>query len=393
MKVLTLSSLFPSTEDPLTAPFIGERTDGLSQFCEVRVVSPAPSSNFKPMIRNAAFRHHSIVRPTYLAFPTWLKGMDGLSLYSYVLPTVRRIKRLFPFDIIDAHWSFPEGYAAVMLGKELDVPVSITVRGSDVNRFLKDWRFRRRVREALSQGACCIAVSSKLRDVALSEGVSQNKFYVVRNGVNTGLFHPSPRREARQILGLPSGQTIMLYVGRLVPNKRLDILIETVALLRTAQSPVRLYIVGTVDSRFRSHHKAIRQLVQARNVFDLITFIDPVAPTDLRVWYSAADLVCLSSDNEGCPNVLLEALACGTPVVARKVGGVSEIVCSEKLGMLVGSDDPRAFANAVALSCKTIWDYEYISRQAHGRNWRTVGEEVAHIFQDVIRARRDRCMA
>lgn len=393
MKVLTLSSLFPSTEDPLTAPFIGERTDGLSQFCDVRVVSPAPSSNFRPMIRHTAFRHHSVVRPTYLAFPTWLKGMDGLSLYSYALPTIRTIKRVFPFDIIDAHWSFPEGYAAVLLGKELDVPVSITVRGSDVNRFLKDWRFRRRVRKALGQGACCIAVSSKLRDVALSAGISQNKFYVVRNGVNTTLFHPSPRSEARQILGLPSGEIIMLYVGRFVPNKRLDILIETVAVLRTTQHPVRLYIVGTVDSRFKSHHKAIRQLVRARKVSDLVTFIDPVVPADLRVWYSAAHFVCLSSDNEGCPNVLLEALACGTPVVARKVGGVSEIVCSEKLGTLVISDDPRAFANAVAVSCKTTWDYEYISRQGRGRSRKTVGEEVAHIFQDVVRSRRDKCMA
>ena len=102
------------------------------------------------------------------------------------------------------------------------------------------------------------------------------------------------------------------------------------------------------------------------------------------MWYGAADCVCLSSDSEGCPNVLLEALACGTPVVSRKVGGAAEIIRTHTLGILVETDRPRAFANAVELSFSKDWDRGEIAIQGAQRNWKTVGEEVAQILHGVV---------
>jgi len=259
-----------------------------------------------------------------------------ISLFAATLPLIRQYKRIADFDLIDAHYFYPDGVAAVLLGQALGKPVVITARGTDVNLIPRYFIPRRLIRYAARYAAGIIAVSQALKDAMVALGIAPERIAVLRNGVDLEMFRPGDREAARTALG--TGGPTLLSVGHLIERKGHDLTIA--ALSRLQGHP--LLIAGDGPERAR-----LRALASALGVADRVRFLGSVPHQELANLYTAADALVLSSSREGWPNVLLEAMACGTPVIASAIWGNPEIVSRPEAGLLTRARTPDGIAEAV----------------------------------------------
>jgi glycosyltransferase involved in cell wall biosynthesis len=247
------------------------------------------------------------------------------------------LKRRFRFDLIDAHYCYPDGVAAVLLGRSLGRPVVITARGTDVS-LIPEYRIPRRlIRWAAVQAAGVVAVSGALRERLNELGMPGSRVEVLRNGVDLELFAPQDRAVARRELGLDAAGRLVLSVGWLIPRKGHDLAIRAAA----AMPEVTLLIVGEGPQA-----AALKRLAEQLGSTERVHFLEAMPQERLALVYSAADVLLLASSREGLPNVVLEALACGTPVVATAVSGTPEIVAPQA-GLLVRERTPEAIVCAL----------------------------------------------
>jgi teichuronic acid biosynthesis glycosyltransferase TuaC len=352
IKILTLSTLYPNEEMPYQGTFVEGRLLELVRGRKVAafVVAPVPWFPWKGRTfgRYAAFarvpsqeqRHGLTVRhPRYPVIPKCGMTLAPYLMYEALKSHVGRIlRRDFPFDLIDAHYFYPDGVAAALLGRSLRRPVVITARGTDINLISRYRMARRWIRWAAQRAAGVVAVSEALRDRLIELGVPGSRIEVLRNGVDLDLFAPRDRQAAREALGLNPGGPILTSVGWLVPRKGHDLAIRATALLPEAT----LLIVGEGEEDV-----ALRRLAQALGLAGRVRFLGSIPQKRLADVYNAADVLVLASIREGLPNVVLEALACGTPVVATAVWGTPEIVAAPVAGRLVTDRTPETLARAI----------------------------------------------
>jgi glycosyltransferase involved in cell wall biosynthesis len=320
--------------------------------------------------------HH----PRIFSFPAVAKCLDGLFYFAGVLNYMRRLRRTFPFEVIDAHFAYPDGVAAVLLGKMFGCPVVLTMRGNEVQtcRFmLRRWQVRYALRRAR-----LITVSESLRALAVTLGVPAERVRVIPNGVDSSRFHRADKQTARAELGLPLDRKILLSVGAFVAGKGHELIIDLLPELRR-RYPGLVYVGiggrGGTDSRLRAIQRRLR-----REGLEDVVRIEGMQPHDMIPrWLAAADVFCLASAREGCPNSVMEALACGTPVVVTKVGGVPEIVRDGEDGFVIPYFDGPAFARAIANALEREWDRDGIARRAAARTWEAAG---AAVFEEFGRA-------
>jgi glycosyltransferase involved in cell wall biosynthesis len=281
----------------------------------------------------------AVLHPRYPMIPQVGMSSAPFLMYAALRNVIAEIlKARFPFDLIDAHYFYPDGVAAVMLGRGLGKPVVVTARGTDVN-LLPEYRVARRlVRWAAARAAGVATVSLALRERLIDLGVPGSRVQVLRNGVDLKLFAPQDRAVARRELGLNADGPIVLSVGSLIPVKAVDLVVRAVSALAKAT----LVIVGDGPKR-----PALQRLARDLSLEQRVRFLGSMAPARLASAYNAADVLVLASVREGFPNVLLEALACGTPVVATAVGGMPEIVREPAAGRLVQERTPEAIAAAL----------------------------------------------
>lgn len=252
------------------------------------------------------------------------------------LGLLRRLRETFPFQLIDAHYFYPDGVAAVLLGKRLGVPVVITARGTDLNLIPRYPRPRRRILWAASEAAGMITVCRALKDVLVDLGVPEDRVRVLRNGVDLDMFQPPADRAAlRQRLGID--RPCLLSVGHLITRKGHDLVIRA---LRDLPGTM-LAIAGDGPEQETLQTLAAKCGVSAR-----VRFLGALPHAGLRDWYGAADCLVLASSREGWANVLLESMACGTPVVATRVWGTPEVVAVEEAGRLA-ERTPASLASEV----------------------------------------------
>jgi glycosyltransferase involved in cell wall biosynthesis len=340
IRLLTFTNLYPSQVAPRHGIFVEQRlrrlvATGRVQAC---VVVPVPHSQWKHKDRSAYAERHGIpVR--YCPYPV-VRGLTTLFHPRLMARCARRAAETFraergPFDVIDAHFLYPDGVGAVHLSKWLRRPVVLSARGSDVNVGLRERVAGHSIRWAARRAAAIIAVSSALRDVMIELGVPKDRITVVRNGVDRELFKPGDRARLRAEFGF-TGQTL-LSVGNLVPEKGHDLTLAALALLPN----VRLVVLGS--GRLEA---SLREQARHLGVDTRVTWLPPVPQADLARYYAAADLSVLASVSEGMPNVVLESLACGTPVVATAVGGSAEVITAPIAGRLIRERSPEILANA-----------------------------------------------
>ncbi|MFC5552252.1 glycosyltransferase family 4 protein [Massilia aerilata] len=367
MKILTFSTLFPNSVKPGHGIFVETRLRHLiaSGQVESRVVAPVPwfpsrHPRFGPWAAWAAVPRHEqrfgieVAHPRYPVLPK-----IGMNVAPALLAAASRgaIGRLldegFDFDVIDAHYFYPDGVAAVMLGRYFNKPVTITARGSDITQ-LPNYRLPRRMIQWAAAGADhVITVCNALRDEVIELGVAPEHVTSLRNGVDLALFHPTPR---------PAEQSpfTLLAVGHLVPVKGQERIIGALPML----PDVHLRIAGDGPDRAK-----LVQLAQDLGVAGRVDFLGAVRQAELVQHYNQADALVLASSREGWANVLLESMACGTPVVASRVYGTPEVVAAPEAGVLMNELSARGVADGVQALRANYPDRTATRRYAECFSW------------------------
>ncbi len=360
--------------------------------CSMKVVAPVPyypslpigwRKVYSQIARQETIEGVQIFHPRYFMTPKVLMNMYGFMMYLSVLPMIKKIQKEFDFDIIDAHYVYPDGLAAVLLGQYFNKPVIISARGSDINQY-KDFPIIRRIlKYTLTRADRVISVCQALKDEIIRLEVPETKISVNPNGVDTNKFTPLPKKEAREKTGLPMDRTIILSVGSLITRKGFDLLIRALKIVIDKFNEKNLYLVIVGEGEERSE---LERLIFSLNLENHVFLAGAVQHSELSKWYSAADLFCLASSREGWPNVIMESLACGIPVVASDVWGIPEIICLEKLGILVKRSD-RDIAEGIYRAMKTEWDSYEIIKYAKEHTWQRVAESVFKVFESTLNGR------
>jgi teichuronic acid biosynthesis glycosyltransferase TuaC len=315
-----------------------------------------------------------VLHPRYVQLPKIGMNLAPGFLAQASLPVLKDIIASgFDFDIIDAHYYYPDGVAAAAIGKQLGKPVVITARGSDIHLIAQYAKPRAKILQSAHEAAASITVCEALKSEMTRLGAEAAKIFPLRNGVDLNLFQPIDRDEARRQLGWT--KKTLLSVGRLNENKGHHLIIEGMRDL----PDFHLVVIGSGED---DNH--LRRLVDTNRVADRVEFVPNVVQTELPRYYGAADALILASGREGWANVLLESMACGTPVVATSIWGTPEVVRSRDAGVLI----PERTADAIASGVKTLFacypDRGATRRYAEGFNWRETSEGQMALFQSVL---------
>ena len=290
-----------------------------------------------------------------------------------------RLHREKQFDCIDAHFVYPDGFAAVCLARKLSLPVIVSARGTDINVYSSFSFIRPMLRWTLTKAVGAIAVSADLKNRMIRLGIPEAKIQVIPNGVDTERFQPLDAKLARKRLALPEEGAIAVSVGSLIESKGHHLLIAAVAKLTGRFPKLRLYVIG--EGVYRAK---LEEIVREKQLQDRVFLLGNRPNQELSLRFSAADVSCLASSREGWPNVVSEALACGTPVLATRVGGLPEIVTSPELGMLVECNVDSISAGLERALTKT-WNRNEIARRSRSRSWETVGGDVEAFLQSKVK--------
>lgn len=389
IKTLLFSSLYPSSARPGHGIFVETRLRELLKTGEVetRVVAPVPWFPFSSTVfgeygRFAATPKYErwndipVHHPRYYLLPKVGMNMAPQALANGALPTVHKlIAEGFDFDLIDAHYYYPDGIAAGIIAREIGKPFVVTARGTDLNVIPDYPEPRKRIVETASRAHASIGVCNALMEKLSTLGAAPDKLNVFRNGVDLERFRPEPMDEARRRLGL-TGHRIILSVGNLVELKGHDIAISAMASL---PSDVTLVIVGK-----GSLESELKSLADRLQLNDRVVFVGPIPNTDLRWWYSAADVLVLCSSREGWANVLLESMACGTPVISTAVGGTPEIVTTSQVGRLMHTRDSAALLEAFHSLMDSYPDRQSVRRYAEKYSWSETSNRQVALFRRIM---------
>lgn len=394
MNILVYSSLFPNSVQPNKAVFIKHRMAAVTHYCGVnlRVMAPVPYfppwkqfSNWYPFSQIPEIEnldHIPTYHPRYLVTPKIGMSFYGLWMFLGSLKPLKAVSKTFPIDIIDAHYIFPDGFAAVLLGKSIGKPVIVSARGTDINMYPKIPTIRPIIQYVLNQADHVISVCNSLKELMTDLGTPGQKISVIPNGINPANFYKLDRMEARRKLGIDTDRKILITVGQLIERKGIHILLDALNMMKNkGKLDFYTYIVGSGEMYF--------SLVDQMNKHGLnqwVKFTGEVSNKDLVYWYNSANAFFLGSSREGWPNVISEALACGIPVISTPANGVPEIITSEKYGIIV-KRNAESFAQGIQKAFNQFWNEDEIYAYGQSRTWETVAWEVDEVFQKINKRR------
>jgi glycosyltransferase involved in cell wall biosynthesis len=293
---------------------------------------------------------------------------------------VGRLGPRFAPDVILATWAYPDLHAAVRVGRRRRLPVVGKVHGSDLN-LLPAIGLEGQVRAALAAADRVVAVGEALRCRAIALGTLPERTVVVPNGIDVERFAPRDRCAARAALDLPLEGELLLYVGRLTPEKGPDLLLDAFAGLVARRPAAQLAIVGSGVLE-----PALRRRVGALGIGHRCRFVGQRSRADVARWLNAATLLVLPSRAEGVPNVLLEAVASGTPVVATRVGGVAEALEEDAAGLLVPPGDPPALAHAIGAALDRAFAPHAVRATLRAPSWDASARRMLDALEEGVRA-------
>jgi glycosyltransferase involved in cell wall biosynthesis len=357
------------------------------------VVSPKPWFPGQGLIR--LFRPHyrplparkeiqagvEVIFPRFLAIPGMLRGLDSLFMAIGSYFTLRRLKAQ-GFNLIDAHFAYPDGHAAQRLGRWLGLPVTVTLRGTEVPQS-RNPALVPKLREVFRDADQVITVSDSLRQLAYSLGLPQARGQVVGNGVDAERFRPVSKSEARQRFALPKEAKVLITVGGLVERKGFHRVIACLPSLLEKHPDLHYLVVGGPCPE-GDMTQALKDQVAELGLTERVHFLGSISPDDLKWPLSAADIFVLSTRNEGWANVILESMACGVPVVASDVGGNAEVVSSSELGAIVPFDDQAALTAALDQALLLGWHAHTIRAYAEENSWDNRVETLVSLFKRMI---------
>ncbi len=387
LRLLTYTTLFPNSEHPNHGVFVENRLRELiaSGDAESTVLAPVPffpstNERFGRWARFAKVQavetrgglmvHH----PRYPVIPKLGTGLAPYLLYRASLEPMRRLLARHPgIELIDAHYFYPDGVAAIWLGRRFGLPVVVTSRGSDISLLPRYHVPRMLLKGAIGEANGLIAVSAALKAALVELGACEGAVEVLRNGVDTTRFHPVDRVAARRALGL--SRPTLLSVGLLIDRKGHHRIIEAMRQLPGYD----LLIVGEGPERGR-----LDALIARLGLADRVRLLGARPHAELPAVYAAADALVLASSREGWANVLLESMACGTPVIASPIWGNPEVVQAPQAGLIMPSNTPAGIVAAVHALFAALPDRAATRAYAERFSWDATTQGQLALFRRIL---------
>ncbi|MEQ1637569.1 MAG: glycosyltransferase family 4 protein [Methylococcales bacterium] len=365
-RIVAFTNLFPRPWEPQRATFNRQQLERLALHYDLEVLVPVSWLDWLKARQQGldTTTPTSSVATRYFSYfyvPKLFRWSYGFTLLLSTLKVVSRITGKNRPQVIYTPWAYPDGLAAVILGRLLGIPVVLKVLGTDINEFPNIAGVKPQIVWALKNAAAVIAVSQDLAGKVIALGATKTKTHVIYDGVDPSRFKPLDKQACREQLGLDVNAKVIVYVGNLLTTKGCLDLIESFAQLKQQIPDALLVYVGKGDACAAK----ITARANSLRLMEAVKLVGTQPHAVVASWMGAADLVVLPSYNEGVPNVLLEAMACGRPIVATNVGGIPEVV-PDFAGMLTAPGDINAIAEALKSVLATKWD---------------IGKIIAHVSQ------------
>jgi glycosyltransferase involved in cell wall biosynthesis len=396
-KIVVVTSYFPNSCDPQRAVFVKNLVEEIKKKCEVMVVSPIP---FVPPMRarkdwlclarierREIIDHIEVSHPRYLVIPK----LELFSGVSYMVGIVRHLWKLKQENrsrmVIHAHCAYPDGMGVAIAAKILGISYVITAHGSDINVLARTRTLRWQIRWALRNAAAVIGVSSAIctKISELAGRPLDRLVHIPCAGYDPRWFFPKDRLQARRNVGQMHVDRLVLFIGNLVKIKGAEVLICAWSRLQKEGmlSPNdKLAIIG--DGPLRN---PLGEQAKESCQIGTVIFAGSVPHVAIADWINAANLLCLPSYNEGTPNVIIESLACGIPVVSTNVGGIPDVVQEEKNGLLVEPGDVEKFAEALKAGLNMEWQEKKLEESVTGYTWKNLAERNLKVLGEVVHGR------
>jgi glycosyltransferase involved in cell wall biosynthesis len=393
MRALLFSNLFPTSADPNRGLFTRQLAAELVRLCELEVAVPLPwfppgrlaaqlaparAREFGALAPRLDFDGVRANYPRYPLVPRLSERIHDRLMYLGVRDAIARRHRERPFDVINAHWLYPDGVAAARIGERLGIPVVLTALGCDVNDDLLRPAKRTRILAATRSAAAITTVSQPLADGLVAAGVPAAKISVIPNGVDTARFSLRDRDDARRLLGLDTSPLIVC-VSRLSHEKGVDLLVEAARSLVAARPDARVAVVGD-----GAEHAALEALIAEAGLAGRVRLVGAVPHAAVADWMTAADVVCMPSRREGHPNAAMEALACGRPLVASRTGALTSLV-GDSRGFTVPPGDVPALAAALVSALERRWDHAAIAASVRDESWARAAAGYFRVWQEAAK--------
>jgi glycosyltransferase involved in cell wall biosynthesis len=360
MRALFLSTLYSSPTQPGKSPGNTRILHAMRRYADIEVVAPLPFYP-EPAARRYPSLHavtkvplheydedgSTVHHPRTLHVPRFARALYATLFGASLIGPVANLHRKRRFDALLSAWAYPDGTAAVAIGRALSIPTVVRVMGSDINDYAQKPYRRPQIAWAMRSAARVIAVSNHLKGEVEKLGARPDRVLWIPTGVDATRFFPIDRTVARREIGAVEGAPLIVVPGRLAPEKGVAFFLEALARVPTA----RAVLVGDGLDRTR-----LEVLASSLGIASRVVFAGFQREAQMRLYYSAADLVCLPSLEEGWPDVLMESFACGCPAVASDVGGVSEILALTGGGILVKPGDPNDLARRLGEGLSRRWD-------------------------------------
>ena len=380
IKAAVLTQYFPTSVQPWMGHSAYQTLRLLARRMDLHVFYPdaAYPAFLKPKSRAATPDpdwNPPDLQATYIPYPVLpviSRPLNGLMVAARLESHIRR----FQPDVLLNYVVYPDGYAAVRIGRSLGVPTVLTAIGSDLNR-IPNRMVGHFTRKALREASFVTAVSHDLARTAVRLGARESTTRAILNGCDTAVFHPQSRQQAREALRLPLDAPIVVYVGRLDLRKGLAELVEAISTLLPSRPGLKTYLAGDGPDGL-----ALRSSIVSQGLTEAVHLVPACPSAQVAQWMAAADLVTLPSYMEGCPNVIIEALSAGRPVVATRVGGIPELM-DERSGRLVPPRDSDSLAAALGQVLDATWSADEIAAR-HQRSWADVADDLYTILEEAI---------
>ncbi len=388
LHVLTISTLFPNAARPNFGVFVERQTVALSRQpgIIVSVINPIGIPTFplnlfqryqilRDLPKYESWFGLNVHRPRFSLMPKIGGRFNPKAIVSAIWPIVQTIHAERPIDIIDAEFFYPDGPAAMEIANRLGVPFTIKARGSDIHHWSAAAGCRAQIIDAAHASAGLLAVSQAMKSDITALGIAENKIMVHYTGLDQERFHPRDRAKAKAELRLIG--PVILCVGALIARKSQNLLIEALVDIPDA----KLVLAGEGEAEHN-----YRMLAERLGVADRVQFLGNVAHDRLPLLYCAADIMALVSSSEGLANAWVEALACGTPVIASNVGGAPELLISPDAGRIVNRNVSEIVTAAKALLKDRI-PQERVAIQAQRYSWDENGRLLAALLFEICHQR------
>jgi glycosyltransferase involved in cell wall biosynthesis len=385
--VLAITQIWPNGKEPLSSAFNVQQFKALATRCELRVLSAVayfPLAGLtgqppRPALLADLPAHDTIVGiDTTFMRQLYLPKLGVPIAVPLYLASLLPHRRLLDWpDVVLGTWAYPDGCAAVLAARRRGKPCAVKVHGSDLNLIAKMPSARRVLARVLPRADAMITVSGPLGEEIAALGVPRERIHLVPNGVDTSLFRPQDRAAARAELGLPLDRPVVLFVGRLEPQKGLVELLDAFGRVRASRPEAMLVLVGDGVSRAAAEEAA-------REHDGALRVVGPQPLTRVARWVTACDVFTLPSHAEGTPNVVLEALASGRPAVATRVGGIPDVLASPDAGVLVAPRSAEDLARGLLDALGRTWDAERVRACGPG-SWQESADRLFEVLTSIHR--------